>query len=154
MARARAVHRPRELSYLGGVFVLTERDMGANRRRIRGGRARRRERAQDLVNTVLGLTWKGSGDAPAWERLYAPPGVRARHLPAGVLFLTAGVDVQKDRLVYEVVGWGRGKRTWSIDAAVIPGDTSDSTDKGPWSQLAALLDRTYPHENGVELRSP
>jgi hypothetical protein len=39
-----------------------------------------------------------------------------RQLPAGVLFLTAGVDVQKDRLVYEVVGWGRDKRSWSIDA--------------------------------------
>lgn len=36
--------------------------------------------------------------------------------PAGVLFITAGVDVQKDRLVYEVVGWGRGKCSWSIDA--------------------------------------
>jgi phage terminase large subunit GpA-like protein len=70
--------------------------------------------------------------------------------PAGVLFLTAGVDVQKDRLVYEVVGWGRDKRSWSIDAGVLPGDTSDST-RGPWSALEALLARTFPHAGGADL---
>jgi phage terminase large subunit GpA-like protein len=55
--------------------------------------------------------------------------------------------------MYEVVGWGRGKRSWSIDADVIPGDTADATEKGPWPRLNALLDRTFRHESGVELRA-
>jgi phage terminase large subunit GpA-like protein len=73
-----------------------------------------------------------------------------RTVPAGALFLTAGVDVQKDRLVYEVVGWGRGKTSWSIDYGILPGDTAD-LDQGPWPQLDALLARSFPHDGGVEL---
>lgn len=106
-----------------------------------------------FVNTVLGETWKEKGEAPPWELLYQrrtmyPIGT----CPEGVLFLTVGVDVQKDRLVYEVVGWGRGKRSWSIDADVLAGDTADTTAAGPWVRLAALLDRTFPHVRGVEMR--
>jgi phage terminase large subunit GpA-like protein len=51
-------------------------------------------------------------------------------VPQDALFLTAGVDVQKDRVVYEVVGWGRGKTSWSVDYGELPGDTSD-LDRGP-----------------------
>ena len=49
------------------------------------------------------------------------------------MLITAGGDVQKDRIVYEVVGWGRGKRSWSIDYGELPGDTAD-LDRGPWGQ--------------------
>jgi phage terminase large subunit GpA-like protein len=104
-----------------------------------------------FVNTVLGETWQDRGEAPEWEPL-----MRRREAypigtaPLGVLFLTAGVDVQKDRLVYEVVGWGRGKASWSVDYGILPGDTAD-LDQGPWKQLDALLARTFPHASGVAL---
>ncbi len=104
-----------------------------------------------FVNTILGQTWKEVGDAPDWERLMARRSTYAiGTVPAGALFLTAGVDVQKDRLVYEVVGWGRGKRSWSVDAGELPGDTAD-LQRGPWVQLAELLDRKYPHASGLEM---
>lgn len=109
------------------------------------------EHLQTFVNTVLGETWTERGEAPEWERLYQrrePFAIGT--CPAGVLLLTAGVDVQKDRLVYEVVGWGREKYSWSIDVGVLPGDTSDLK-KGPWPQLHALLARTFRHEGGTEL---
>lgn len=109
------------------------------------------DQLKTFVNTVLGETWKDRGEAPEWERLYQR---RERYAigtcPDGVLFLTAGVDVQTDRLVYEVVGWGREKYSWSIDAGVLPGDTSDLK-KGPWPQLEALLQRRFPHAGGAEL---
>jgi phage terminase large subunit GpA-like protein len=35
-------------------------------------------------------------------------------VPAGVLVLTAGVDIQKDRIECEVVGWGKDHESWSI----------------------------------------
>lgn len=104
-----------------------------------------------FVNTVLGETWQDRGEAPEWERVYQRRESYALgSCPAGVMFLTAGVDVQKDRLVYEVVGWGRDKRSWSIDAAVLPGDTSDMK-TGPWTQLEALLARSFPHAGGAQL---
>jgi terminase, large subunit len=110
------------------------------------------EHLKTFVNTGLGETWTERGEAPDWERLYARRDLYALGTcPAGVLFLTAGVDVQKDRLVYEVVGWGREKRSWSVDIGVLPGDTADLK-KGPWAQLEALLNRTFTHEDGAELR--
>ncbi|WP_419636776.1 terminase gpA endonuclease subunit, partial [Thiolapillus sp.] len=39
-------------------------------------------------------------------------------------FLTAGVDVQRDRLECEVVAWGRDKISWSVDYQVLDGDTA------------------------------
>lgn len=94
-----------------------------------------------FVNTVLGETWKEVGDAPSWERIYNR---REQYdvgtVPEGPIVLTAGVDVQKDRWVYEVVGWGKGKESWSIDAGVIAGDTSNESD---WIRLDELLNRTY-----------
>lgn len=104
-----------------------------------------------FVNTVLGETWTQRGEAPEWEHLFRRRDTYAMGtVPAGGMFLTAGVDVQKDRLVYEVVAWGRGKRSWSIDYAEIPGDTAD-LEHGPWEQLDALLRREYPHELGTTM---
>ncbi|HCB15207.1 MAG TPA: hypothetical protein DEP36_16805 [Gammaproteobacteria bacterium] len=38
-----------------------------------------------------------------------------RTIPPGVYFLTAAVDVQKDRFVVQVMGWGIGGERWLID---------------------------------------
>jgi hypothetical protein len=52
------------------------------------------------------------GEAPEWQRLYdRREDYRIGTVPKGVMFLTAGVDVQKDRIEVEVVGWGRGKES-------------------------------------------
>jgi phage terminase large subunit GpA-like protein len=68
-------------------------------------------------------------------------------VPAGPIVLTAGVDVQKDRFVYEVVGWAPNKESWSVDAGELYGDTAlEST----WAQLDALLGRTYSGDDGSE----
>lgn len=99
------------------------------------------EKLKTFINTTLGETWQERGEAPDWERLYTrretyPIG----SVPAGVKFLTAGVDVQKDRFVYEVVGWSATKESWSVDAGVLMGDTSN---EASWGQLDELLARTF-----------
>ena len=55
-------------------------------------------------NTMLGETWVETGEAPDWQRLADrredwPAGV----VPAGGLFLTAGADVQKDRILRKAI---------------------------------------------------
>lgn len=102
-----------------------------------------------FVNTVLAETWHEKGEAPEWERLYN----RREHyeqatVPQGALLLTAGVDVQQDRLEIEVVGWGRDRESWSVEFVVIPGDTAEPA---VWVELSRLLQRRYPHESGAEL---
>lgn len=111
------------------------------------------EQLKTFVNTWLGETWAERGDVPDWRRLYdRREAYKPGTCPRGVLVLTAGVDVQRDRIVFELVGWGRGKESWSIDSGVIPGAPSDFTSKGPWAQIDALLDRSYPHEGGQQMR--
>ncbi len=101
-------------------------------------------------NTILGETWVESGEAPDWQRLYDR---RERWtsgtVPAGGMFLTAGADVQKDRIEVDVWAWGRGLESWLVDHVVIEGgpDRHDA-----WSELTALLDRSWPHERGAHLR--
>lgn len=105
-----------------------------------------------FTNTVLAETWHEKGDSPEWMPLYKRRETYEEGtVPAGGLFLTAGADVQKDRLIVEVVAWGRGKESWSVMYGVIPGNTSDLGEAGPWGQLDALLARTYTHESGAEL---
>lgn len=38
-----------------------------------------------------------------------------RTVPDGVYFLTAAVDVQNNRFVVQVVGWGRDNERWLVD---------------------------------------
>ncbi|MBA2706661.1 MAG: phage terminase large subunit family protein [Gemmatimonadaceae bacterium] len=107
------------------------------------------EKLKTFVNTTLGQTWKERGEAPDWERLYQRrEPYKIGSVPVGVVAITAGVDVQKDRFVYEVVGWSPSKESWSIDAGEIYGDTAlDST----WDRLDELLARTYQGEGASEL---
>lgn len=104
-------------------------------------------------NTVLGLPWAEAGDAPEWENLYRrredyPIGT----VPAGGVILTAGVDVQRSpgRLEVEVVAWGPGMESWSVDYRIMEGDTS-AIDGAPWRELATLLGETFPTEDGRRL---
>lgn len=109
------------------------------------------EQLKTFVNTVLGETWQDRGEAPEWKLLYQRRELyRIGSVPDGVHFITAGIDVQKDRLVYEVVGWGERKESWSIESGVLPGDTSSETTEA-WQALDELLNRTWMTEDGQEL---
>jgi phage terminase large subunit GpA-like protein len=107
------------------------------------------ERLKSFVNLVLGESWQERGDAPDWQPLYDrreeyPIGT----VPRGGLFLTAGADVQRDRIEVEVVAWGRGKESWSVDYRVLMGDTARAD---VWRQLDALLDEEFPHSSGLRM---
>jgi phage terminase large subunit GpA-like protein len=108
------------------------------------------EKLRTVVNTTLGETWAERGDAPDWERLYQrrePYAIGT--VPAGAIVLTCGVDVQKDRLVPEVVAWGANKESWSIEIGELHGDTALTTGDGsPWVKLDALLAREFPGADG------
>lgn len=101
---------------------------------------------QTFVNLVLGEPYEDRGDkALAEARLAARAEVWDAEVPDGVAVITAGVDVQDDRLEIEIVGWGRHEESWSIAHEVISGDPD-----GPevWRQVDALLRRTWARRDG------
>ena len=100
-------------------------------------------------NTILGETWFETGEAPDWQRLAERREEwTAGTVPAGGLFLTAGADVQKDRIEIDVWAWGRGLESWLVDHVVIEGGPGDPT---CWKKLTELLGRTWQHESGQHL---
>lgn len=70
-------------------------------------------------------------------------------LPQGVAVLTLGVDAQKDRLEYEVIGWGHGEESWSIEYGKLYGNVKE--DPSVLADLDKLLDRAWVHAKGLEL---
>lgn len=103
-----------------------------------------------FVNTWLGETWKDTTDAPDWNRLYAR---RERYdmgtVPNGAKLLTAGVDVQRDRLECEVTAWGDDLESWVVGYYVFQGDTADINGT-PWQSLSALAGSVFISKDGRE----
>lgn len=111
------------------------------------------EQFKTWVNTSLGLPFAEVGEAPEWQRLFDKrESYPIGSVPEEVVMLTAGVDVQKDRLELEVVGWAPGKRSYSVEYRVIDGDTANQGENGPWAVLRDIVNtETWRHSSGVEL---
>lgn len=90
------------------------------------------------LNGAFGELWApAGGDIPEWEelkRLVLP--YEANERPAGVRYLTAGVDIHKNRINYVVRGWGYSAESWLIDEGEIWGDTSHDD---VWHQLSETV---------------
>lgn len=99
-------------------------------------------------NTILGLPYADNETHQAdWEKLYNRRGrVKRGEVSKHAAVLTAGVDVQGNRLECEVVAWGPGLRSYSVDYIVLPGDPSQ---QDVWRDLDAVLMDEYPGENGA-----
>lgn len=102
------------------------------------------------VNTSLGETWEDAGETVDETGLMD----RAEEwsedaIPRDVLVLTAGVDVQDDRLEVEIVGWGRDEESWSLQYVRMFGDPSAPA---LWADLDKLLAQQFKREDGAVLK--
>lgn len=68
-----------------------------------------------------------------------------RFCPAGGLLVTAGVDVQHDRLAIIIRAYGRNEESWQMYWGEIDGDPADKTD-ACWDALDKLLFQPFEHE--------
>ena len=101
------------------------------------------------VNTYLGESWEDQdGEINDVEILIKRREAYNCELPEGVLVLTAGVDVQDDRLEVEIVGWGLNKESWGIEYKVFYGDPGQTA---VWNQVDEYLLREWSYENGERL---
>lgn len=100
-----------------------------------------------FVNTVLGETYKIKGDAPDHENLYnRRESYEVGTVPEKVHFLTMGVDIQGDRIEGEVVGWGKGRESWSVEYFVFVGDTAKNE---VWEMLRSQINKQYDFGEGM-----
>jgi phage terminase large subunit GpA-like protein len=100
------------------------------------------------INTTLGETWVDKGEVPDWRHLFERrESYTIGTIPKGEVVLTAGVDVQKDRIEAEVVAWGRNRESWSIDYQVFEGDPGRDL---VWSKLSELLNHHFLGSDGLE----
>lgn len=100
------------------------------------------KKAKVTCQQVKGEPYDEGGNAPPWQDLLVrreayQPGT----LPGGALMLTAGADVQADRIEIEIVAWGPRTESWSVDYLVLEGNT---TQPQVWKDLDEVLARSYP----------
>ncbi len=89
--------------------------------------------------------------------------VQKRTVPDGVKFLTAAVDVQKDRFVVQVIGWGADKERWLVDRYNLryskrQAGTNESEPVDPagriedwWLLIGNVLFKPYPLANNEQV---
>ncbi len=108
---------------------------------------------QVWVNTSLGETWEGGTEVVTEHELMERVENYAAEVPARGLYLTGGADVQPDRIEIEVVAWGSGEESWSIDYHVIHGDVDipEGQKNSPWNDFTDYVRKRWKHESGVDL---
>lgn len=104
---------------------------------------------QVFVNTILAQGWREAAeeiDDAALAARAEPFGLDA--IPPEVLIVTAGVDVQRDRLEIVLLGWSRDE-IFVLAQSVIWGDPMKDD---VWQELDDILRTIWKHPNGGILR--
>lgn len=107
------------------------------------------ETLQVFVNTILAEGWRDDGDEVDEAALQAraePFGLET--IPPDVLAITAGCDVQDDRVEVTLIGWSRADM-FVLGHVIIWGSPDDDT---TWLELDALLKSRWKHPSGGFLK--
>lgn len=111
---------------------------------------------QVFMNTRLALTWKEGTHEVKSDDLAARATERLEEcvVPDGVGVLTAGIDVQDNRIEMWVWGWGAGLESWPIAHHIITGDpTIRPGDAGSlWDEVERHRTMLYQHVSGQRVR--
>lgn len=101
------------------------------------------ESLKKWTNLSLAETWEEGGErADAGTLFSRREDYGSSPLPAKVGLITAGVDIQANRWEAEIVGWGEGEESWSIQYRVHYGDP---TSPSFWEALDDFLLQTFQH---------
>lgn len=108
------------------------------------------DQLQIFVNTILAQGWSEAGEEIDEAQLMARAeefGLSA--IPAVVLMITAGVDVQDDRIEITFLGWARNGDIYVLGHTVVWGSSiEDST----WAEVDEALKTTFAHPLGGTLK--
>ena len=99
-----------------------------------------------FTNEYLGEAYqpRENSDLVTWEQLQARQEEYLAECPAEVQHITIGGDVGKDHLAYEIVGWGFGYESWSLDTGRIMCSPLQSN----------AIDKLFPKLMDMEFEKP
>ena len=103
-----------------------------------------------FVNTVLGETWEDEVEKIEGNSLLRRrENYGVENIPDVIRSLTAGVDLQGDRLEVQIIGWGDREEIWTIDYQILYGDPAQQS---VWVELDRTLLAKYHTDAGREVR--
>ena len=106
---------------------------------------------QSFYNTNMGLPWEEEAVKVDANSLMArAKRFDADDLPAQIVMLTTGTDVQADRIETTLVGWGKNEESYVLEHVVFIGDPIQ---RDVWDQLKEYLFKEYAHPTGRTIKS-
>ena len=108
------------------------------------------ETLKTFVNTLLGEAWRAPGeelDDTALANRREPIGLD--RIPPETLVLTAGCDVQDDRIEVTTLGWTKEGDALALAHEIVWGSPLENE---TWAETDDLLRRTFTHPHGGTLR--
>ena len=107
------------------------------------------EQLKTFINTALGEVWRDQGvEIETHDLMSRRENYDSSLIPNDVLVITAGCDIQKDRIEIQIVGWALDSQSYVIEYQVLWGETSQS---GVWSDLDAYLKKKFKKEDGTHI---
>ncbi|MGP2492282.1 phage terminase large subunit family protein [Mesorhizobium sp. PUT5] len=114
----------------------------------------RPDELQTFINLVLGEGWREAGEELDQDALAAGAepfglgGAEQQPFPREVLAITAGVDVQRDRIEVTFIGWDEDRTAYVLGHKVLYGLPADAE---TWADLDDLLKMKWKHPLGGEI---
>jgi phage terminase large subunit GpA-like protein len=99
-----------------------------------------------FYNTRMGETYSAIKSKEHYNKYIARR--ESYNVPDSIVVITAGADVQENRIEMEVVGWTRNMQAYSLDYHIIMGST-DRIDV--WNMLKEYLEKIYTNDSGVKI---
>lgn len=114
---------------------------------------------QTFVNTILAEGWREGGEElddaelssraePFWLQKAVDGKELGPSIPDAATIVTAGVDVQPDRLEITFVGWSEDGTAWILGHTVVWGQWDDDT---TWAELDEVLTTRWTHPLGGKI---
>jgi phage terminase large subunit GpA-like protein len=100
------------------------------------------EELKTFINTSLGEVWEDKGERVDEDKLVSRRETYTK-APAEVVVITAGVDVQDNRLEIERIGWTVNNQSYGLGKKIILGDPGAER---IWEELDELLQTPIEHE--------
>jgi len=101
-----------------------------------------------FVNTFLAETWEDAGETINNIDFREREEEWGERISDDIVVITAGIDVQDDRIELELVGWMRDEESYSLAYKTLYGDPSTPH---LWNDLDNILKASYTTESGRSL---